>query len=131
MESQRAGLGAASARWNDYVGTASADDAETVFNRPSLYELAHINRDLWMILAIDMLVSEGTASVNVYAIDRLKYAVAGQADVLTLAGKLGEVPVVRFPVAEPHVDELINNGFKRIAISLVSRGVSVSRARNR
>ena len=37
-------LGAASVRWNDYVGTAAADDADALLDRPSLYEVAGIDR---------------------------------------------------------------------------------------
>jgi hypothetical protein len=35
-------LGPAHTRFNDYVGTVAADDAEAVKGQPSLYELANI-----------------------------------------------------------------------------------------
>ena len=68
--STRGLLGPASARWNDYIGTAAADDAEAILNRPSLYELAEIDRDQWMILAVDILRRGSATTVRIYAIDR-------------------------------------------------------------
>jgi hypothetical protein len=47
-------LGPAMTRFNDYVGTVAADDAEAVKDQPSLYELAHIDRDRYTILAVDL-----------------------------------------------------------------------------
>jgi hypothetical protein len=41
-------------RFNDYVGTVAADDAEAVKGHPSLYELANIDRDLYTIVAVDL-----------------------------------------------------------------------------
>jgi hypothetical protein len=38
-------LGPANTRFNDYVGTVAADDAEAVKDQPSLYEIANIDRD--------------------------------------------------------------------------------------
>ena len=47
-------LGPANARFNDYVGTVAADDAEAVRDQPSLYEIAGIDRDRYTILAVDL-----------------------------------------------------------------------------
>jgi hypothetical protein len=47
-------LGPAKTRFNDYVGTVAADDAEAVKEQPSLYELADIDRDRYTILAVDL-----------------------------------------------------------------------------
>ena len=49
-------IGPASARWNDYVGTAAADDANPL-GRPSLYEMVGIDREQWTILAVDIEVA--------------------------------------------------------------------------
>ena len=35
-------LEAAHARWNDYLGSAAADDAQALLDRPSLYEIASL-----------------------------------------------------------------------------------------
>ena len=42
-------LGPARTRFDDYVGTVAADDAEVVKDQPSLYELAGIDRDRYTI----------------------------------------------------------------------------------
>ena len=60
-------LGPARTNFNDYVGTVAADDAEAVVDRPSLYELAQIDRDRYTILAIDLKVDGPvTATVQVH-----------------------------------------------------------------
>jgi hypothetical protein len=123
MNTERRVLDQASARWNDYVGTVSADDADAAPNQPSLYELAHLDRNRWMILAIDLMVNDGVTAVSVHAIDRLRHGITGEADVLELAGTLGEVPVVEFSVPETHVEQFISGAFKQISLRLVSRGV--------
>ena len=51
-------IGPASARWNDYVGTAATDDANPL-GRPSLYEMVGIDREQWAILAVDTEVVHG------------------------------------------------------------------------
>jgi hypothetical protein len=47
----------------------SPDDAEAVLDRPSLYELAKIDRDRYTIVEIDVGV-DGPTTAIVYAIDR-------------------------------------------------------------
>ena len=61
-------LGPASTSFNDYVGTVAADDAEAVMDRPSLYELAQIDRDRYTILGIELNV-DGPTTATVYAFD--------------------------------------------------------------
>jgi hypothetical protein len=39
-------LGPAHTRFNDYIGTVAADDAEAVKGQPSLCDLANIDPDL-------------------------------------------------------------------------------------
>ena len=51
MELPQQTLGPVSAQWNDYVGTAAADEALAVHNKPSLYQLANLDRDRWAIVA--------------------------------------------------------------------------------
>ena len=46
-------LGSAKARWNDYVGTAAADDADAILDTRSLYEIVELDRDQWAIVGID------------------------------------------------------------------------------
>jgi hypothetical protein len=42
-------LGSAQARWNDYVGTAAADDAAAILAIRSLHEVVSLDRDRWTI----------------------------------------------------------------------------------
>src|ERR1700712_2523855 len=97
-------LGAAATRWNDYVGTAAADDADAVLHHPSLYELASIDRDRWMILSVDVRV-KASAAVTVYAIDKVAPRVQTPADVAELAADRGQLPVRAFPVHSPSVED--------------------------
>jgi hypothetical protein len=115
-------LGAAATRWNDYVGTAAADDADAVLHHPSLYELAAIDRDRWMILSVDLRVKT-SAAVTVYAIDKVAHGVQTAADVADLAAERGQLPVRAFPVSSPSVEDFVNGAFKQLSVRLVSRDV--------
>ena len=123
MDVQRRVLGPASARWNDYVGTAAADDADALLDRPSLYELAGIDRGRYTIVAVDLSVWETTTTVSLYAVDRLEHRLEGHTDLEELARTRGEIPVVEFGLPSQHVEEFLENAFKRISIRLVGRGV--------
>jgi hypothetical protein len=54
MDDERLVLGPADARWNDYVGTAAADDAPVVAGLASLYSIAGVDRDRWTIVGMDL-----------------------------------------------------------------------------
>jgi len=54
MDAQQPVLGLANTRWNDCVGTVAADDAEALRDRPSLYDLAQIDRDRYTIVGIEL-----------------------------------------------------------------------------
>ncbi len=58
-------LGPAHTRFNDYVGTVAADEAEVVKDQPSQYELADIDRDRYTILAVDLSI-DGPVAATVY-----------------------------------------------------------------
>jgi hypothetical protein len=58
-------LGPAGTNFNDYVGTVAADDADAVMERPSLYELAQIDRDRYTIVAVDLTV-DGPTTATIY-----------------------------------------------------------------
>jgi hypothetical protein len=116
-------LGRAQTSFDDYVGTVAADDAEAVLDRPSLYELAGIDRDRYTILAIDLNV-DGPVSAMVYAIDRLEQGISRPAEIVELGQQRGEIPVMQFNVPEPRVEEFLRQAFKRISVRLVTRDVS-------
>ena len=65
MEGREPVLGPATTRFNDYVGTVAADDAEASKDQPSLYELANIDRDRYTILAVDLSI-DGPVAATIY-----------------------------------------------------------------
>jgi hypothetical protein len=123
MERRGRVLGPASTNFNDHVGTVAADDADAVLDRPSLYELAHIDRDRYIILAIDLKV-DGPVSGTVYAVDRVDHEISVHADIVDLGQRSGEIPVVPFDLPEPNVEELIRHALKRISVRLITRDLA-------
>jgi len=120
MEGRGPVLGHANTRFNDYVGTVAADDAEAVKDQPSLYELADIDRDRYTILAVDLRV-DGPVTATVYAVDRVKHGIARHAEIAAVSESQGEIPVVSFDIPEPNVADLMRHAFKRISIRLVTQ----------
>jgi hypothetical protein len=110
----------ASTNFDDYVGTVAADDAEAVLDRPSLYELAQIDRDRYTIVAVDLEV-DGPVTAIIYAIDRVAHHVSAPAEVIELAQRKGGIPVVDFQLPQATVEEFIQHAFKRISVRLVTR----------
>ena len=112
-------LGPANTRFNDYVGTVAADDAEAVKDQPSLYEIAGIDRDRYTILAVDLRV-DGPVTATVYAIDRVEHGIA-HAEIADLSESRGDIPVVPFDIPEVNVEDLIRHAFRRISVRLVTQ----------
>ena len=123
MQADRRVLGAAEVHWNDYVGTAAADDAEAVLDRPSLYELAGVDRGRYTIVGVDVALWGATTTVTVYAVDRISLDVQTHADIEALGRERGEIPVVEFVLPSQAVQEFLNDAFKRISLRLLARGV--------
>lgn len=120
MESRGQVLGPASTRFNDYIGTVAADDAEAIMDRPSLYELAQIDRDRYTIVGIDLNV-DGPATATVYAIDRAGAQVVRPAEIVESGQSRSEIPVVPFDIPEPTVEDFIRHAFRRISVRLVTQ----------
>jgi hypothetical protein len=118
MEHRGETLGSASTRFNDYIGTVAADDAEAIKDRPSLYELALVDRDRFTIVGIDLNV-EGSPKATVYAVDRLQQAVRGEAEAGELGNNGGEISVLAFDIPEPNIEEFLRYAFRRISVRLV------------
>jgi hypothetical protein len=116
MEGRGPILGPASTRFNDYVGTVAADDAEALKDQPSLYELADIDRDFYTILAVDLRIDD-PVTATVYAIDRLAHGLTPP----ELGDGADEIPVVQFNLPEPNVESLMRLAFRRISIRLVAQ----------
>src|SRR3712207_1301485 len=119
-------LGAAATRWDDYVGTAAADGADVVLGRPSLYELAGLDRDRWLVTALDIEVVNGEPAAVVYAFDR--FADPGHQapyDVEAVIAEHGHLPVKAFRLnQDTPVQTLLDQVFRRVSIRLVARDFS-------
>ena len=113
-------LGPAHTRFNDYVGTVAADDAEVVKDQPSLYEVADIDRDRYTILAVDLSI-DGPVTAIVYAIDRVEHGITRHGEIAELSASERQIPVVAFDIPEPNVEDLIRHAFRRISILLVTQ----------
>ena len=85
------------------------DGAEAVLDRPSLYELAGIDRDRYTVVGIDVGV-DGPTSATVYAIDRREHSSAKGCQ------SWGEISVVEFSLPEPRVEDFIRLAFDQILI---------------
>ena len=123
MQAERRVLGPAEVRWNDYVGTAAADDADAVLDRPSLYELAGVDRGRYTVVGVDLTIWEDTTTASVYAVDRVSEGLETHGDIDVLGRERGEIPVVEFTLPAQAVEEFLDDAFKRIALRLVARGV--------
>jgi hypothetical protein len=114
-------LAPAATRWSDYIGTAAADGAEVVLDRPSLYELSGIDRNRWLVTAIDIEVVNGRMHAVVYAFDRLADSETQVSrDVETVIAENGHLPVTAFPLGDDaEIQPFLDQVFRRVAIRLV------------
>jgi hypothetical protein len=113
-------LGPASARWNDYLGTVAADSVEGLGVRPSLYELAQVDRSRYTIVGIELKV-DGPTTATVYAIDRVAHAIERQDQIAELGRGQGEIPVVPFEIPGANAGYLMRHAFRRISVRLVAQ----------
>ena len=120
MELRGRVLGPAGTNFNDYVGTVAADNADAVMERPSLYELAQIDRDRYTIVAVDLTV-DGPTTATIYAFDQIEHGISLQAEIIELGRSRKQVPVVSFDLPAPSVEEFIRQAFRRISVRLVTQ----------
>lgn len=115
-------LGPAVVRWNDYRGTAAADDATALAGVPSLYEMADLDRERWLLVGIDLEVADGAPRVTVYAADRTERQLLTLEDLDELGQRDGgHIPVSAFRLAPTsRVEEFLDQAFQRIAIRLIA-----------
>ena len=104
---------------NDCLETVAADDAEAVFDRPIVYELAKIDPDRYTIVGIDVRVEGPTTGIaTVHAIDRLEHSIGLQADIAELGQGRVEIPILKFSLPEPTVEDFIMHTFDEILIKI-------------
>jgi hypothetical protein len=117
-------LGPACTYWNDFVGTAAADDLEASAASDSIYQLAQLSPSRWIIAAVDVCVDDSKSRIVVYAFDREPAEVSSYADLLELAEQHGDLPVVAFELALPtDHDGNLGRLFRRVTVRLVARGL--------
>ena len=88
-------------------GELDLDQAEAVMDRPSLYEIAKIDRDRYTIVGIDV-GADGPTTATVYAIDRREHSITEEGQ------SRGEVSVVEFDLPEPKIEDIIRLAFDQI-----------------
>jgi hypothetical protein len=117
-------LGPATTDWNDFVGTAAADDLELTDTQPSLYQLAELNPARWLIAAVDVEVDGRGPRAIVYAFDREPSGVASHTDLLELADVRGELEVVAVELTSfGGTTNCLDTLFRRVTLRLVARGL--------
>jgi hypothetical protein len=119
MEAKGRESGPAKTNSNDCLETVAADDAEAVFDRPIVYELAKIDPDRYTIVGIDVRVEGPTTGIaTVHAIDRLEHSIARRADIAELGQGRVEIPILKFSLPEPNVEDFIMHTFDEILIKI-------------
>lgn len=115
MHGELGRLGAAQVRWNDYIGTAAADDADAILDTRSLYEIVGLDRDRWTIVGLDFLLASSADRGVVYAIDRR----ATSSDPIE-----GDLPVTAFHLGTSgRLDKFLREIFKRFSVRLLATAV--------
>jgi hypothetical protein len=117
-------LGPACADWNDFVGTAAADDLEVSDASASLYQVAGLSPLRWIIAAVDVSVGADGCRVVIYAFDRQPANVSSYADLLEVADQQGELPVAAIALdLSSDSDGALGRLFRRVSVRLVARGL--------
>ena len=118
MSGEPSRLGPAQVQWNDYVGTAVADDADAILGTRSLYKIAGLDRSRWRIVGIDLSLAASADQVVVYATDHASPAVSERLDD-------GNLPVTAFHLGTSvRLDQFLKEAFKRISVRLLSTAVT-------
>jgi hypothetical protein len=114
MDGEPSRLGSAQVRWNDYVGTSAADDADALLETRSLYEIVGLDRSRWTIVGIDFSLAAAAEQVVVYATDRTSTVRGEPLDE-------GSLPVTAFHLGTSvRLDEFLKEVFKRVSVRLLS-----------
>jgi hypothetical protein len=117
MLGEQGRLGSAQVRWNDYLGTAAADDADALLNTRSLYKIAGLDRDRWRIVGIDFTMGSPSEQVVVYGMDRASAEPSREA--------VEGVSVTAFHLgASVQLDTFLAEAFQRISVRLLSSVMS-------
>ncbi len=122
MKTEISRLGSAQVRWNDYVGTAAADDADAVLNSRSLYEVAGLDRDRWAIVGIDLSLGDTAEPVVLYARDRSGDDAGTSSDTTDPSA---ETRVTAFHLgASTEVGAFLREAFRAVSVRLVTSAMA-------
>ena len=111
-------LGSAHVQWNDYVGTAAADDAAAILDTRSLYEVVGLDRDRWAIVGFDFSLADSVDHVVAYAVDRASTS-------RTRPSEDGHLSVTAFHLGTSvGLHEFLKEVFKRVSVRLLATSVS-------
>lgn len=118
-------LGAISVQYDDYLGTAAADDADAMLGARSLYQMVGLDRDQWLIVSVELARSKISERVSVYAIDRYQFPIRGLAELEERSDFAYGVPVVAFDLpGSVRLNDFVAEAFQRISIRLISQSVT-------
>ena len=118
-------LGAVSVQYDDYLGTAAADDADAMMAGRSLYQIIGLDREQWLIVSVELARSRLSDRVSVYAVDRRRYPNGFLADLEQRPdSSMPGVPVVAFDLpATVRIEDFVSEAFQRLSVRLISRAV--------
>ena len=116
-------LAHASVTYGDWIGTAAADEHQTI-GHLDLYEVAGLDPDRWWILSIDITgVGIDKGYFYVYAVDRQATSITDY-ESLQLHGRgHGKIPVTSFLVHDIAAETLIRESFTQFHLQLRHRSL--------
>ena len=111
-------LGPVCVRFNDYIGMAVADDANSLLQSKSINQLADLDRDSWAIVGFELFHSGNRDRLIVYATDPQALAICDE-------NLMAPLPVVAFEAPDPHrTKSFIDEAFQEIRVRLMSQRMS-------
>ncbi|RLP69045.1 hypothetical protein D9V29_12360 [Mycetocola manganoxydans] len=116
-------LGHAGVTYGDWLGTAAADEHQTI-GHLNPYEVAGLDRDRWWILSIDItVVGVEKGYFYVYAVDREATSITDY-EALQMYGRVhGKIPVTSFLVHDIAAETLIRESFTQFHVQLRHRSL--------
>ena len=125
MTSEAVTLGAVSVQYDDYLGTAAADDADAMLGARSLYQMVGLDREQWLIVSVELARSKVAERVSVYAIDRYQFPIRGLAELSERPDFAYGIPVVAFDLpSSVDLNQFVAEAFQRISVRLTSQSVT-------
>jgi hypothetical protein len=111
-------LGPVGARFNDYIGTAVADDAYALLHSKSISQLAGLDREHWAIVGFELFHTSGQDCLVIYATDRQVLAICDR-------NPTAPLPVVAFEVPDSDSTRtFIEGAFQEIRVRLTAKRMS-------